>query len=63
MDVVGAIKSLNIFDLLVLFFVFGFFVAGFIQGTLRRLIGLAIVVVALLFAINLRDPLGSWLGR
>ena len=63
MDVVGAIKSLNLFDLLVLFFVFGFFVAGFIQGTLRRLIGLAIVVVALLFAINLRDPLGSWLGK
>ena len=47
MDVVGAIKSLNLFDLLVLFFVFGFFVAGFIQGTLRRLIGLGIVVVAL----------------
>ena len=63
MDVVGTIKSLNLFDLLVLFFVFGFFVAGFIQGTLRRLIGLAILVVALLFASNLRDPLGSWLGQ
>ncbi len=63
MDVVGAIKSLNLFDLLMVFFVFGFFVAGFIQGTLRRLIGLAILVVALLFAINLRDPLGSWLGQ
>jgi uncharacterized membrane protein required for colicin V production len=62
-DVVSAIRSLNLFDLLAVFFVCGFFLAGFVQGTLRRLIGLAIVVVALLFALNLRDPLGSWLGQ
>jgi uncharacterized membrane protein required for colicin V production len=62
-DVVGGIRSLNLFDLLVVLFVCGFFVAGFIQGTLRRLIGLAILVIALLFALNLRDPLGSWLGQ
>ena len=62
MDIVGAIRSLNLFDLLVVFFVCGFFVAGFVQGTLRRLIGLAILVVALLFAINLRDPLGILAG-
>lgn len=62
MDVVGAIQSLNLFDLLVAFFVGGFFLAGFVQGTLRRLFGLAILLVALLFALNLRDPLGSWLG-
>lgn len=62
MDVVGAIRSLNLFDLLVVFFLGGFFLAGFVQGTLRRLIGLAVLVVALLFALNLRDPLGAWLG-
>ena len=62
MDVVGAIRNLNLFDLLVAFFVFGFFVAGFIQGTVRRLIGLGILVVASLLAINLRDPFGSWLA-
>jgi uncharacterized membrane protein required for colicin V production len=62
-DVVGTIRGLNFFDLLVVFFVCGFFLAGFVQGTLRRLMGLAILVVALLFALNLRDPLGSWLGR
>jgi uncharacterized membrane protein required for colicin V production len=62
-DVVGAIRSLQIFDLLAVFFVCGFFLAGFVQGTLRRLIGLAIVVIALLFALNLREPLGSWLGQ
>jgi uncharacterized membrane protein required for colicin V production len=62
LDVVGAIRSLNLFDLLVVFFVCGFFLAGFVQGTLRRLFGLAILLMALLFALNLRDPLGSWLG-
>ncbi len=62
MDIVGAIRSLNLFDLLVVFFVGGFFLAGFVQGTLRRLLGLAIVLISLLFALNLRDPLGSWLG-
>jgi len=62
-DVVGAIRSLNLFDVLVVFFVCVFFLAGFVQGTLRRLIGLAILVVAILFALNLRDPLGSWLGQ
>ncbi len=62
MDVVGGIRNLDLFDLLVAFFVFGFFVAGFIQGTVRRLIGLGILVVAILLAINLRDPFGSWLG-
>jgi len=49
-DVVGAIRSLNLFDVLVVFFVCVFFLAGFVQGTLRRLIGLAILVVAILFA-------------
>lgn len=63
MDIVGGIRNLNLFDLLFILFVFGFFVAGFVQGTLRRLIGLAILLVAILFALNLRDPLGSWLGQ
>ena len=63
MDIVGAIQSLNVFDLLAAFFVAGFFLAGFVQGTLRRLIGLGILVVAILFAINLRGPLGDWLGQ
>lgn len=63
MDIVGAIRSLNLFDLLVVFLICGFFLAGFIQGTLRRLIGLGILVIAILFALNLRDPLGSWLGQ
>jgi len=62
-DVVEFIEGLNLFDLLVVFFVAGFFVVGYIQGTLRRLLGLAITLVSLLLALNLRDPLGAWLAQ
>ncbi len=55
--------NFNIFDVLVLFLILAFFVIGYIQGTLRRLIGLAIVVVALLAALGLRDPIGLWLAQ
>jgi uncharacterized membrane protein required for colicin V production len=61
-DVVEFIQGLNLFDILVAFFVAGFFVVGYIQGTLRRVLGLAIALVSLLLALNLRDPLGSWLA-
>ena len=63
MDVVEFIQGLNLFDILVVFFVAGFFVVGYIQGTLRRLLGLAITLVSLLLALNLREPLGTWLAQ
>ena len=63
MDVVAFIEGLNLFDILAAFFVAGFFVIGYIQGTIRRLLGLAICLVSLLLALNLRDPLGAWLAQ
>ena len=63
MDVLTFIEGLNFFDILVAFFVAGFFVVGYIQGTLRRVLGLAIALLSLLLALNLRDPLGSWLAQ
>jgi uncharacterized membrane protein required for colicin V production len=62
-DVVAFIQGLNLFDILVAFFVAGFFVVGYIQGTLRRLLGLAVALLSLLLALNLRDPLGAWLAQ
>jgi uncharacterized membrane protein required for colicin V production len=62
-DVVEFIEGLNLFDILVVFFVAAFFVIGYIQGTLRRALGLAIALVSLLLALNLRDPLGAWLAQ
>lgn len=63
MDIVEFIQGLNLFDLLVAFFVGAFFVVGYIQGTVRRLLGIAITLVSLLLALNLREPLGSWLAQ
>ncbi len=63
MDVVAFIEGLNLFDILVAFFVAAFFVVGYIQGTLRRLLGLATALLSLLIALNLRDPFGAWLAQ
>ena len=56
------LTSINAFDLLVFFLCFGMFVLGFIQGTIRRLLGLASMLFSFLFAANLRDPLGGYLA-
>jgi uncharacterized membrane protein required for colicin V production len=56
------IVSIDRFDLLVVLFLFGMFVLGFFQGTIRRLLGLASMVFSFLFATNLRDPLGVFLA-
>jgi len=50
------------FDLVVVLFLFGMFVLGFFQGTIRRLLGLASMLFSFLLAANLRDPLGSFLA-
>jgi uncharacterized membrane protein required for colicin V production len=54
--------SFDRFDLLVVLFLFGMFVLGFIQGTIRRLLGLGSMFFSFLFAANARDPLGSFLA-
>jgi uncharacterized membrane protein required for colicin V production len=62
LDLGEFLRSLTIFDLVFFLFVFGFFVLGFAQGTIRRLLGLAAVMFSFLFAANIRDPLGSFLA-
>lgn len=47
--------------LLVLFFM-GFFVLGFAQGTIRRVIGIGSILFSFFFAANVAEPLGSFLG-
>jgi membrane protein required for colicin V production len=56
------LTSIDKFDLLVVLFLFGMFVLGFIQGTIRRILGLASMLFAFLLAANLRGPLGSYLA-
>ena len=61
MDISGLL-AVNRFDLLVFFLCFGMFVLGFIQGTIRRVLGLASMLFSFLFAANLRAPLGNYLA-
>jgi uncharacterized membrane protein required for colicin V production len=49
-------------DLLIVLYFIGFFVLGFAQGTIRRLIGILSIVFSFLFAANLASPLGQFLG-
>jgi len=49
-------------DLVLVLYFMGFFVLGFAQGTIRRLIGIASIMFSFLLAANLYEPLGSFLG-
>ena len=40
-----------------------FFVLGFAQGTIRRLIGIGSILFSFLFAANIAEPLGAYLGQ
>jgi len=57
-----AIINFNRFDLLFLLFLFGMFVLGFMQGTIRRLLGLGSMLFSFLFAANVRDFIGPFLA-
>lgn len=56
------IGGIGTVDLLIVLYFIGFFVLGFAQGTIRRLIGILSVLFSFLFAANLADPLGQFLG-
>ena len=59
---VDFIQHLNIFDLLVVFGLAAMFLLGFIQRTIRRLLGLAAILFSFLIASTVRDPLGDFLA-
>jgi len=59
---ISSLLNVNRFDLLVFFLCFGMFVLGYVQGTIRRVLGLASMLFSFLFAANLRGPLGNYLA-
>jgi uncharacterized membrane protein required for colicin V production len=61
-DFGAALGGFGTTDLLLVLFFLAFFVLGFAQGTIRRLIGIASILFSFLFAANLSEPLGSFLG-
>jgi uncharacterized membrane protein required for colicin V production len=55
----GGIKTI---DLVIFLYMAGFFVLGFAQGTIRRLIGIGAILFSFYFAANVAEPLGTFLG-
>ncbi len=63
MEIGDFILGFNGIDLLLIGFFAFFFILGFAQGTIRRLIGIASILFSFLFAANLAAPLGTFLGE
>ena len=63
MDFGETLAGIGTVDLLIGLYFIGFFVLGFAQGTIRRLIGLASILFSFLLAANLADPLGTFLAN
>ena len=63
MNIAEFLRSINLFDLLIVLLLFGMFILGFIQGTIRRLLGIASILFSFLLAANLQGPLGDFLAH
>ena len=61
MDIVETISSFNVFDLVFLLFLCGMFVLGYIQGTVRRLVGTLSFIFSFFLAAALSVPFGAFL--
>jgi uncharacterized membrane protein required for colicin V production len=57
----GVLGGVVLADWLIILFFIGFFVLGFAQGTIRRLIGVGAILFSFLFSANLAEPLGDFL--
>ena len=58
----GVLGGVALVDWLLIIYFLGFFVLGFAQGTIRRLIGIASILFSFLFAANIADPLSDFLA-
>lgn len=62
MDLGDLLGGFGLIDLLLILLFLGFFVLGFAQGAIRRVIGIGSILFSFLFAASLADPLGAFLG-
>lgn len=63
MAVEELINAIHVFDLLVVGALIGFFILGYAQGVVRRLIGIISVTFSFVMAANVREPFGEFLAR
>jgi uncharacterized membrane protein required for colicin V production len=59
----GDLAGVKTVDWLIIVFFLAFFVLGFAQGTIRRLIGIGSILFSFLLAANVAEPLGLFLGN
>ena len=62
MDLGAFLAGIKPIDLLLVLYFLLFFVLGYVQGTIRRLLGLGAILFSFLFAANVAEPLGDFLG-
>ena len=55
--------SATLFDVVIALLALGMFVVGWLQGALRQVLGVAVLLVAFVIAGGLREPFGSFLAR
>lgn len=58
----SVVEGASAIDLLIVVYFVAFFVLGFAQGTIRRLLGIASMLFSFLLAANLAQPLGDFLS-
>jgi uncharacterized membrane protein required for colicin V production len=57
------LNGIGTVDILLVLYFIGFFVLGFAQGTIRRLLGIGSILFSWLLAANLAAPLADFLGK
>lgn len=57
------LASVNLNDVLIVLFLFGCFILGFVQGTVRRVVGILSMAFSFFLAALLSVPLGEFLTR
>lgn len=62
MDIGEFLSGIQAVDLILVLYFMGFFVLGFAQGTIRRLIGIGTILFSFFFAALVAEPLGNFLG-
>ena len=63
MDIAAFLRSISPFDLLVVLGLMAMFILGYIQGTVRRLLGIASIAFSFVLAAQLHEPLGDFLAQ
>jgi membrane protein required for colicin V production len=55
--------TIGVVDILLILYFAGFFILGFAQGTIRRLLGIGSILFSWFLAANLAGPLSEFLGK